>query len=54
MIDCSEEFYRPAEVQLLHGDSTKAQTELNWEFEHDFYSLMDDMVDTELMKHMVK
>ena len=54
MIDCSEDFYRPAEVQLLHGDSTKAQSELKWEFEHDFYSLMDDMVDTELMKHVEK
>ena len=28
VIDCDEEFFRPAEVQLLHGDSSKAQKEL--------------------------
>ena len=48
VIDCSEEFFRPAEVQLLNGDSSKAQKELGWTFEYNFKSLMDDMITTEL------
>lgn len=53
VIDCDEEFFRPAEVQLLHGDSSKAQKELGWEFEYNFQTLMDDMIDKELEKHLV-
>jgi GDPmannose 4,6-dehydratase len=41
-------FYRPAEVDLLLGDATKAKEVLGWEPECDFVSLVDDMVDTDL------
>ena len=30
IIEVSEDFYRPAEVEVLLGDSTKAQTQLGW------------------------
>ena len=30
MVEVSPEFFRPAEVDLLLGDPTKAKTELGW------------------------
>ena len=36
---------RPEELKLLKGDSTKARKALEWEPEHDFKSLVKDMVD---------
>ena len=42
----------PSEVDLLVGDATKAKEKLGWEPEHDFDSLIDEMVksDIELFK----
>ena len=37
-------FFRPAEVDLLIGDSTKARTELGWKPEVDFPTLIKMMV----------
>ena len=50
VIECNEEFYRPAEVDLLLGDSTKARKELGWEPEHDFESLIREMIMFEMRK----
>jgi GDPmannose 4,6-dehydratase len=41
-------FYRPAEVDLLVGDSSKARRMLNWEPEHSFVDLVSEMVDSDL------
>jgi GDPmannose 4,6-dehydratase len=41
-------FYRPAEVQLLLGDSTLARTELGWEPKYDFRGLVRDMIESDL------
>jgi GDPmannose 4,6-dehydratase len=41
-------FYRPAEVDLLLGDPTKAETELGWERKVDFPSLVKLMVEHDL------
>ena len=43
-----EAFMRPAEVDLLVGDSTKARTELGWEPEVGFEDLVTMMVDADL------
>jgi GDPmannose 4,6-dehydratase len=43
-----ERFYRPAEVDLLVGDSSKARRELGWEPRYDFEQLVDEMVDADL------
>jgi GDPmannose 4,6-dehydratase len=40
--------FRPAEVDLLMGDATKAQTQLGWKLEVDFRSLVRMMVDSDL------
>jgi GDPmannose 4,6-dehydratase len=39
---------RPAEVDLLVGDATKAKRELNWKSEVDFYGLVEMMVVADL------
>ena len=44
----SEEFYRPAEVDLLLGDYSKAKKALGWEPKTKFSSLVELMVEYEL------
>jgi GDPmannose 4,6-dehydratase len=43
-----EKFFRPAEVDLLIGDSTKARTQLGWEPKVDFQGLVTMMVDADI------
>jgi GDPmannose 4,6-dehydratase len=43
-------FYRPAEVDLLLADSTKARRQLGWEPKVDFRALAMMMVDEDLKK----
>ncbi len=43
-------FIRPAEVDILLGDSTKARRQLGWKPETDFESLVAMMVDADLAK----
>ncbi len=44
LIDVDPYYFRPAEVELLWGDSTKAETELGWKRKVDFHSLVKMMV----------
>jgi GDPmannose 4,6-dehydratase len=44
LVTISEELYRPAEVELLLGDPTKARTLLNWNHVYDFDALIQEMV----------
>ena len=41
-------FMRPAEVDVLRGDSTKAQTELGWKPKTSFYELVSKMVSNDI------
>jgi GDPmannose 4,6-dehydratase len=45
LIFINEKYYRPAEVEELLGDSTKARTELGWKPEYSFDKLVQEMVD---------
>ncbi len=47
------DFYRPAEVELLLGDSSEARKNLGWEPKTDFIGLVRKMVDTDLKLSMV-
>jgi GDPmannose 4,6-dehydratase len=47
-VKVDEQFYRPAEVELLIGDSTKARTVLNWEPHYTFQQLVKEMVISDL------
>jgi GDPmannose 4,6-dehydratase len=42
-------YYRPTEVDLLIGDSTKAREKLGWEPEYDLDGLISDMVTSDLL-----
>jgi GDPmannose 4,6-dehydratase len=46
-----ERFYRPAEVDLLISDPTKAKTKLKWEPEVSFKQLVTMMVDSDIARH---
>lgn len=45
LITISEKYFRPAEVEELLGDSTKARTELGWKPQYTFDQLVKEMVD---------
>tara|TARA_B100001248_G_scaffold262584_1_gene259666 strand:- start:2123 stop:3151 length:1029 start_codon:yes stop_codon:yes gene_type:complete len=45
LIFVSEKYFRPAEVEELLGDSTKARSELGWKPEYSFDDLVKEMVD---------
>ena len=41
----SEKYFRPAEVEELLGDSTKARNQLGWVPEYTFDTLLEEMVE---------
>jgi GDPmannose 4,6-dehydratase len=47
-VEIDPRYYRPAEVDLLLGDATKARTVLGWEPKVDFKSLVKLMVDHDM------
>ena len=48
LVRVSEEFYRPAEVELLIGDSTKAKETFGWKPSIDLHALVNCMVKNDL------
>ena len=44
LITISEKYFRPAEVEELLGDSTKARTDLGWQTKYSFKELVEEMV----------
>ena len=48
LIEVDPRYFRPAEVDLLLGDSTKARTELGWKPTYDLQALVNEMVDSDL------
>ena len=48
LVKINPKFYRPAEVDLLLGDSNKARKELGWKPETSFEQLVDKMVKNDL------
>ena len=47
-VEINSDFYRPAEVDLLLGDSTKARDELGWKPKTTFIQLIKKMVDKDV------
>ena len=45
LVSVSEKYFRPAEVEELLGDSTKARNELGWKPKYSFDALVKEMVD---------
>ena len=42
-------YFRPTEVDLLIGDSSKAKNKLGWVPEHDLASLVKDMMKSDVL-----
>lgn len=51
LVRISKKFYRPAEVDLLIGDPTKAKTELGWEPKTTLEELCEMMVEADLSRN---
>jgi GDPmannose 4,6-dehydratase len=47
-VKVDERFYRPAEVDSLVGDATKAHQVLNWQAQYGFHQLIQEMVNADL------
>jgi len=47
-VRADELYYRPAEVEILIGDASKARSELGWEPEYTFAELVSEMVQADL------
>ena len=52
IVEVDPRYFRPTEVDLLIGDSTKARTKLGWKPKYDLNSLIEDMIfsDVKLFK----
>lgn len=48
LVDINPEFYRPAEVECLWGDASKAEKEMGWKRKVDFKGLVSMMMDSDL------
>ena len=48
IIECSKKYFRPAEVDTLKGNFSKARKYLNWKPKHNIKSLIKDMINYEL------
>ena len=48
IIECSKKYFRPAEVDTLKGDYSKARKLLNWRPKHNIHSLIKDMINYEI------
>jgi GDPmannose 4,6-dehydratase len=51
LVRINPKFYRPAEVDLLLGDSTEARTKLNWKPKISFCNLIEKMVTSDIQKY---
>lgn len=47
-VKIDERFFRPAEVELLVGDCSKAREKLGWAPEYDLQALVEEMVDSDM------
>jgi GDPmannose 4,6-dehydratase len=47
LIFISSNYFRPTEVDILIGDSSKARTELGWKPLYTFDELVKEMVDSD-------
>jgi len=48
LVEINKDFYRPAEVDVLWGDSTRAREELGWEPKTNFFQLVKKMIDRDV------
>jgi len=49
LVEIDEMYFRPAEVEILHGDSSLAENELGWERKISFKDMVSEMVRYDLL-----
>jgi len=49
LVEVDPKYYRPTEVDLLHGDPTKAREKLGWRHKTSFKDLVREMVEADLV-----
>lgn len=54
LVQVNPKFYRPAEVELLLGDSSKARQDLGWNPKVSFTNLVKKMVDNDIKQYLIK
>ena len=54
VVKVDPKYYRPTEVDLLIGDSTKAKTILGWAPKYNLEKIIIDMVDADLKRYYNK
>lgn len=50
-IRINKSFYRPTEIEDIYGSSQKAKADLNWNYDMDFYSVLDILIEEEQMNY---
>jgi len=50
LVDINPKYFRPAEVNLVHGNCNKAEKELGWKREVDFLGLISMMVNSDMIE----
>ena len=50
IVTTDKKFFRPAEVNLLQGDSKKARVELSWQPKHTLQTLVKEMVEKDISR----
>jgi len=48
ILSISDKFYRPADVEVLHGDSTESRQLLNWSPRYNFKDLVKRMIENDI------
>lgn len=46
--EVSEKLYRPSDIQDIYGDPAKARKELGWNYDLDFFDVIDGLIEEEL------
>ena len=50
IITTDKKFFRPAEVNLLQGDSSKAREKLGWKPKHTLKTLVKEMIEKDISR----
>ena len=54
LVDINPRYYRPTEVEFLHGNPAKAERELGWKRKTSFMQLVNGMVESDCLEYGIK
>lgn len=47
----NEKFYRPSDIEDIYGTNEKAKKELSWDYDYNFFAVLDLLIEEELMNY---